>query len=129
MLAKAKKDSGISTSELSFSLRMLLPTLRRLETGKHNFSVAKIMEYLSAIKCHLLVDNKDIYTYEALVAYIKERRKQYGSLAKVANSISASKQGISNIEVRRSVASIDIFLSLMQLFNVQVEIKSNLHGH
>lgn len=127
MLAEAKRDSGVSTSELSFSLKMLLPSLRRLETGKHNFSVAKIMEYLSLIKYHLAIGNNNFYKYEELVGYIKEHRKQYGSLSKTADAIGVSKQGISNIEVQRSVMSIDIFLSLVKLFGSRIEIKPNQH--
>lgn len=127
ILRIAKQESGVSTSELSFSLKMLLPTLRRFEKGTHNFSVARCIEYLTAIKHCLSLIDKDgsvnFYQYDDLLVYIIERRKQYGSLAKVAGAIGISKQGLSNIEVKRSIMSIDIFLSLAKLFSVQIGIK------
>jgi len=126
MLYIAKQESGMSTSELSFSLKMLLPALRRFEKGTHNFSVARCIEYLTAIRHCLSLTGKDgsinFYQYDDLLAYIVEHRKQCGSLAKVAETIGISKQGLSNIEVKRSIMSIDILISLTNVFDVQIGI-------
>lgn len=39
LMAKAKQESGRGTSDISFDMKMLLPTLRRFEKGEHNFNL------------------------------------------------------------------------------------------
>ena len=53
LMAKAKQESGRGTSDISFDMKMLLPTLRRFEKGEHNFNLKKVMEYLLRIKYSL----------------------------------------------------------------------------
>ena len=42
LMAKAKQESGRGTSDISFDMKMLLPTLRRFEKGEHNFNLKKL---------------------------------------------------------------------------------------
>ena len=46
LMANAKQESGISTSAISFELKMLLPTLRRFEKGTNNSNMKKIFDLI-----------------------------------------------------------------------------------
>ena len=77
LMAKAKQESGRGTSDISFDMKMLLPTLRRFEKGEHNFNLKKVMEYLQVINAHIQIDKNIIADYENLLAWLVDIRKTH----------------------------------------------------
>ena len=71
LMAKAKQESGRGTSDISFDMKMLLPTLRRFEKGEHNFNLKKVMEYLQVINAHIQID-KNIIKFIGMVGRYKK---------------------------------------------------------
>jgi DNA-binding XRE family transcriptional regulator len=120
LMAQAKKNSGVSTSELSFDSRMLPSTLMRVEKGISNFSMQKAIQYLYAIHHHISLRNgKKIYVikdYEDLLKWTVEARgkESQRSLAKV---IDVNRGTITKIETKKSEMSVDLFLKLVAYSN------------
>ena len=124
MMAQAKKKSGVTTSELSFTLRMLVSTLRRFEKGTHNFSVQKLMEYLNVLNANLCIEKNDkqliVLGYSQLInACIEARSKQYSQRA-LAELLGCSQKNIATIEKEKSALSIDTFLKLMDVLGYTI---------
>lgn len=127
ILAVAKENSGKTTSEISFAMKMLLPTLRRFEKGEHNFNVKKVMEYLNVINNQLVLisaTNKDVCrTYDEIVLWIKNTREGEFSQRKLAEAIQSSHITIANIERQISIISIDVFLKIVQVLGYEIKIE------
>lgn len=127
LMVEAKKRSGISTSQVSFELKMLLPSLRRLEKGIHNFSVSKAIDYLHSINGYIqLHKNKTIYSimqYEDIVQWLINERKDNYTKHALTQKTGCANGTIGNIESGKSVMSIDIFLRLSEVLGFSITIE------
>lgn len=128
LMEQAKIASGISASEISFSMRMLLPTLRRFEKGKHNFTLVKVMEYLKVLHAKLVIYNKEstitVDEYSQLVEWVVSARKDSYSQRKLAEAIGVSYVMLARVESHKNNLSIDIFLRIVEVLGYNIKIKS-----
>lgn len=128
LMEQVKIASGISASEISFSMRMLLPTLRRFEKGKHNFTLVKVMEYLKVLHAKLVIYNKEstitVDEYSQLVEWVVSARKDSYSQRKLAEAIGVSYVMLARVESHKSSLSIDVFLKIVEVLGYNIKIKS-----
>lgn len=128
LLAVAKANSSITTTDLSFSIKMLLPTLRRFEKGEHNFKVDKAMSYLSIVKARVLLykGNKRLYlsSYEDVIAFIKKAREGVYTQRELAQKVGCTHATIANIERNTNIVSIDTFLKILEALGYELKIES-----
>ena len=126
LMAKAKQESGRGTSDISFDMKMLLPTLRRFEKGEHNFNLKKIMEYLQVINAHIQIDKNIIADYENLLAWLVDIRKTHSlSQRALAKEIECAPLTIANIERKETIISIDTFLKIVDVLGCTINIENN----
>ena len=127
MMAIAKNNSDKTTSEITFAMKMLLPTLRRFEKGDHNFNVKKVMEYLDVINHQLVLRSEtkiDVCrTYDDVILWIKNTREGKYSQRKLAEVTQSSHNSITYIERQISTISIDMFLKIVQALGYQIKIE------
>lgn len=120
--------SGISTSEISFSMKMLMPTLRRFEKGKHNFSLVKVMEYLKVLKAQMVLYNDEssltMVEYNQLIEWIVSARKDSYSQYKLAEAIGFSRAMLARIESQKSTLTIDVLLKIIEVLGYNIKIES-----
>ena len=123
LLVNAKQESGISTSSISFELKMLLPTLRRFEKGTNNSNMKKIFDYLRVINFYLLLNNtKKLHNYDELVDWLVMFRKNKYSQRQLAEKIGVAYLTIANIERKATVMSLDTFLKIADIGEVDIKI-------
>lgn len=120
--------SGISTSEISFSMKMLMPTLRRFEKGKHNFSLFKVIEYLQVIHAKLVIYNDksfvDITEYNQLIDWVVSARQGRYSQRKLTEAIGISHATLAHVESHKSHLSIDVLLKIIEVLGYNIKIES-----
>ena len=131
MMAQAKKESGVTTSELSFTLRMLVSTLRRLEKGTHNFSIEKAIEYLDVLNAELCLEKEGrkscgIKNYDSFIEWLANVRAGQYTQRSLATELGCSYVAVANIERKKSIISIDTFLKLMDVLGYTIKITSRL---
>ena len=113
LMAKAKQESGRGTSDISFDMKMLLPTLRRLE-------------YLQVINAHIQIDKNIIADYENLLAWLVDIRKTHSlSQRALAKEIECAPLTIANIERTETIISIDTFLKIVDVLGCTINIENN----
>ena len=128
LMAIAKNQMGKTTTELSFDMRMQWTTLNRFEKGKHNFSLTKVMEYLSVLKSELIIIGKTLTVfctdYDQLIHWLVSERQLHGySLRALAEVSGISFVMLNRIESRKSDLSIDNFLKIAQVFGCDIDIR------
>lgn len=127
LMEQAKFASGISPSEISFSMRMLMPSLRRFEKGKHNFSLVKVMEYLKVLHAQLVIYNEKSYVtvteYNQLIAWVVSARTECYTQRSLAEIIGISYVTLARIESQKSSLSIDILLKIIEVLEYKIDIK------
>lgn len=131
LLLEAKRNSGITTSEISFKLKMLLPSLRRFEKGTHNFSVSKAVDYIEAANSYLLLKKKNsteellIKEYKDIIRWLVKSRDGVYTQRSLTQAVGLSNGTIRNIESDISIMSIDIFLKLVDIFGFHIKVCTN----
>ena len=127
LMEQAKIASGIPISEISFSMKMLMPTLRRFEKGEHNFSLIKVMEYLRVLHAQLVIYNEKSYVtvteYNQLIAWVVSARKECYTQRSLAEVIGISYVMLARIESQKSSLSIDILLKIIEVLEYKIDIK------
>ena len=126
LMEKAKVVSNVSRSEISFSMKMLLPALRSFEKGEHNFNMAKVMEYLKVINAQLMAYNNrtniTFADYNQLLVWIIFERKHNYTQRQLAEAIGISYVMLARIESKKSNLSIDIFLKIVDKLDYDIKI-------
>jgi len=129
LMEQAKQKSGKTSSEISFSLKMLLPTLKRFEKGEHNFSLQKVMDYLCVLNADIILTlgskKNRCKTYGQLVDWLVSARTGNFSQRQLAETTGISYVMIARIESKKSNLTIDIFLKIIEALGGQVKIKNN----
>ena len=130
LMEQAKTCSNLTPSEISFSMKMLMPTLRRFEKGNHNFSMTKVMEYLKVLSAKLIVhkgSSKKIFTdYEQLISWIILERKKSFSQRTLAEAVGMSYVMLARVESQKSNLTIDVFLKIVDILGCSIEIKPTI---
>lgn len=128
LMEQAKTSSNIPSSEISFSMKMLLPTLRRFEKGEHNFSMTKVMEYMNVLQANLVIckksSKKSFTTYEQLISWLISERKKSFSQRSLAEAVDMSYVMLARVESQKSNLTIDVFLKIVDVLGYNIEIKS-----
>lgn len=127
LMEQAKLSSGITSSEISFSMKMLFPAFRRFEKGKHNFSMTKAMEYINILHAELVIYNDVMSTsiteYSQLIEWLISVRKENYTQQKLADDINISKGMVLRIESQKSNLSVDIFLKIIDVLGYKIDIQ------
>jgi transcriptional regulator with XRE-family HTH domain len=127
-MEQAKIASGIPASEISFSMKMLMPTLRRFEKGEHNFSLVKVMEYLQVLHAQLVIYNEKstvvVTEYNQLIEWLVSARKNGYTQRKLAEAVGISYVMLARIESNKSSLSIDVYLKIIEALGYEIKIKS-----
>lgn len=127
LMEQAKIASGIPASEMSFSMKMLMPTLRRFEKGEHNFSLVKVMEYLQVLHAQLVIYNEKstivVTEYSQLIEWLVSARKNGYTQRKLAEAVGISYVMLARIESNKSSLSIDVYLKIIEVLGYSVNIK------
>lgn len=127
LMEQAKIASGILASEISFSMKMLMPTLRRFEKGEHNFSLVKVMEYLQVLHAQLVIYNEKstvvVTEYSQLIEWLVSARKNGYTQRKLAEAVGISYVMLARIESNKSSLSIDVYLKIIEVLGYSVNIK------
>lgn len=127
LMEQAKIASGIPASEISFSMKMLMPTLRRFEKGEHNFSLVKVMEYLQVLHAQLVIYNEKstvvVTEYSQLIEWLVSARKNGYTQRKLAEAVGISYVMLARIESNKSNLSIDVYLKIIEVLGYSVNIK------
>lgn len=127
LMEQAKIASGIPASEISFSMKMLMPTLRRFEKGEHNFSLVKVMEYLQVLHAQLIIYNEKstvvVTEYSQLIEWLVSARKNGYTQRKLAEAVGISYVMLARIESNKSSLSIDVYLKIIEVLGYSVNIK------
>lgn len=128
IMASTKMQVGVTTTDLAFDMRMQWSTLNRLEKGKTNFSVQKMLEYIKCLKANLLFFNGKktfiIDNYADILKWMKKCRGTKVSQRNLADLIGCSYVNLANVELGKTVMSIDTLLKIAEIFNYNIEIKS-----
>ena len=128
LMEQAKIASGIPASEISFSMKMLMPTLRRFEKGEHNFSLVKVMEYLQVLHAQLVIYNEKstvvVTEYNQLIEWLVSARKNGYTQRKLAEAVGISYVMLARIESNKSSLSIDVYLKIIEALGYEIKIKS-----
>lgn len=128
LMEQAKASSNLPPSEISFSMKMLMPTLRRFEKGEHNFSMTKVMEYLKVLHAKLMIykssSKKDFINYEQLISWLVSERKKSFSQRTLAEAVGMSYVMLARVESQKSNLTIDVFLKIIDVLGYSIEIKS-----
>lgn len=127
LMEEAKIASGIPASEISFSMKMLMPTLRRFEKGEHNFSLVKVMEYLQVLHAQLVIYNEKstvvVTEYSQLIEWLVSARKNRNTQRKLAEAIGISYVMLARVESNKSNLSIDVLLKILEVLGYSINIK------
>lgn len=127
LMIKAKENSGISTSDLSFTIKMQWATLRRFEKGVHNFNMKKAIDYLSILNAKIcLINSKKKYVitnYTQLLQWCIESRTGIYTQRTLAEAVGCSYVNMAKIETEKSTMSVDIFLKIAEVLDFNIEIK------
>ncbi len=130
LMAAVRSKSKITTTELSFQIKMLLPTLRRFEKGEHNFKLDRVIQYLSILGYQIILYSKNetdcvfkIIQYSDIPKFIKCARKDKYTQRELATNIGCTYATIANIERQSNIVSIDMFLKLVETLNYNVKIE------
>ena len=127
LMEQAKIASGIPASEISFSMKMLMPTLRRFEKGEHNFSLVKVMEYLQVLHAQLVIYNEKstvvVTEYSQLIEWLVSARKNGYTQRKLAEAVGISYVMLARIESNKSSLSIDVYLKIIEVLGYSVNIE------
>lgn len=127
LMEQAKIASGIPASEISFSMKMLMPTLRRFEKGEHNFSLVKVMGYLQVLHAQLVIYNEKstvvVTEYSQLIEWLVSARKNGYTQRQLAEAVGISYVMLARIESNKSSLSIDVYLKIIEVLGYSVNIK------
>lgn len=128
LMEKAKLSSGVTSTEISFAMKMLFSTFRRFEKGKHNFSMTKALEYINALHAKLVIYNDvtstSITEYSLLIEWLISARKKNYTQQQLVDNISISRDMLIRIESQRSNLSVDIFLKIVDVLGYKIDIQS-----
>lgn len=128
-MANAKNSSDITTTDLSFAIKMLLPTLRRFEKGEHNFKLDRAIQYLNILQSNISLTKGNtclhIKSYEDVISFIKDSRKGKFTQRELAEEIGCKHPTVANIERGSNIVTIDNFLKIVDVLGYTLKIENN----
>lgn len=126
-MTSVKERVGITTTDVSFDMRMQWSTLKRFEKGVHNFSLIKVMEYLKVLRAQLVIYNDEITVcfaeYSQIPQWLPKARAGKFSQRSLADAVGMSQVMLARVESRKSNLTIDVFLKVIEALGYSVDIK------
>jgi DNA-binding XRE family transcriptional regulator len=125
LMLDAKAKSGVGSSQLSFDLRVLPGSLRRLERGLHNFSMEKAVEYLNVIGYVISLNGKydiKLKSYDMFPLWLPIAREKI-SQRKLAEKLDIRYATIANIETNKNYITVDNFLKIADTLDYEIKIE------
>lgn len=124
-------NQGIGKNELCRRAGFNFNQLQRLETAFNNFKMELVFKYLNSIgHCIYLQSTRPerlskIECYDDLFNWVQNKRKESNlTVAAFAEMTGFSPASISNIDNKRQVITVDLFLAMCEAFNFNIQIKS-----
>lgn len=126
-VAKIRKES-FKIKDVTLKAGILSTDIYKIEGGKYNITMSKLMNYLSSLNCvikiethgviFLLHDINDIYKF-----FLNIRKAHQISANKLSEAISVSKKTVIDTELQKTVPKIDTFLKYVEFFNVKMVLE------
>ena len=127
ILRECRQQSGKIMKIIGFELNMLPGDIYRLEKGGNNFAFDKAIEFLKVMGCVIKLHNqKDIFyitDYFAFVEFLITTRSIKYSQRSLSELAQCSYVAIANIERKKNVMRIDIFLKIVDVLGYTVTIE------
>ena len=128
LLSKARKESGITTKKMYFTMDLSPTTIYRIEKGFTNINLELALKHLSSIKYCMILEysNKKhtIQHYDDIVEVIRTLRKHKKySQRKLATLSGITYVQLANIEAKKNIVRIDTFLKIVAILDCLVQIK------
>lgn len=125
LLVQTKINSGVSTSELMFALKIMPSQLKRIEKAENNYSLDKAIGYLHILNQYIHVANDyfevDVNKPEDFVEAFRHLKTDVPTTV-LARKLDASVTMLNRILSYRSAITIDVFLSICTFYNLKIEI-------
>ena len=128
ILIESRENCGLSIKDVSFSLRVIYNSIRLLESGKHNFKMDRVFDYLTVTKSYLVISTSKkrikISSYEEMLQTVSGFKEKLDvSYRKLAEMTGVQHRTFMLINSKKTTMSIDTFLSIMKAFNCTVSIE------
>ena len=123
LLVKTRKESGVKVKDICDILNVEPTTIYRLENGSNSCGLDFVLKYITTIKSAIVLKNKVIKHYNDIVKYIQISRKNKYSQRELANLVGISYVHLANIESKKSIIGVDIFLKMISIFGDQIELQ------
>ena len=127
ILRECRQQSEKTMKEIGFELNMLPGDIYRLEKGGNNFAFDKAIDFLKTVECVIKLQNgKSLFIvsdYELLIKWIVAVRAKKYSQRSLAEAATCSYVAIANIERRKNIMRIDIFLKIVDALGYTVTIE------
>lgn len=117
----------MSTSYLSFTLKIQWYELRKFEQGAYNFNMKKAIEYLNILGCAICLQKYPenmivVFCYSDLLNWHLANRKLSYTKSSFAKEIGRSHVSILNIETGKCSMSVDTFLKIAEIFKFNISV-------
>ena len=128
ILVESRKNSGLSAADMSFSLKMIYNSVYRFESAKHNFKMDRVFDYLTVTNSYLVISipkkSIKISSYDEMLKVVVGFKAKFDiSYRKLAEMTGLQYMTFSFINSKKSIMSIDTFLSIMKAFNCIISIE------
>lgn len=129
LMAKAKKESGIRSIDISRHFQMSPSYLCSFEKGVSSFSMAQAIEYLSFLGFQIVLAKPECRTaisdYSVFPKLLRQWRREKGQLSKNALSkeIGVSSTIFNVLERGDAVTGVDTFLKFVNYFGYTVAVE------
>lgn len=127
LMAKAKKESGIRSIDISRHFQMDSTQLYRFEKGASSFSMVQAISYLDFLGFHItLIKPEECIELNNYFIFPSLLKKWRGTTTKssLARSIGTANTAINVLEKEISVAGIDTFLKIINHFGYILAIEN-----
>lgn len=129
-LTNLRTGSGIGKNELCRKIGFNFNQLQRIETAYNNFKMELVFKYLDGIGHCIYLQGKGpgraakIECYDDLFKWIQTKKKESNwTVATIAEMTGFSPTSISNIDNKRQIITIDLFLAMCGAFDYSIQIK------
>lgn len=129
MIADLRKESGMATKDVFLKLHWMPNEIYRIENGKLNYSLTKLIQYLEVLKLRLwlndgCLNDVQIRNSQELVQFLKDTRISCGlTQAELAGRCGFSAAMVFKYETFRADIAIDTVLKVSDELKITIIIK------
>lgn len=127
ILLESKKNTGITTSDICYELKMLPADVRRIELGSYNFRMDRCFRYLKSIGYAIFIKrfggNEQYYykDYDAFIDWFSEQLQSRYHLT-IDKELGLSRSTLNGYAKKEHFMSIDRFLQIIEYFSGDIEL-------